>query len=63
MKFQFESLQAFINMGDHGIYVWPCYIFVFAVLIALTVSPILSQRAFLKQQKKLIQIQKNTQAR
>ena len=33
MKFQFESLQAFITMGGHGIYVWPCYIFVFAVLI------------------------------
>ena len=62
MKFQFESLQAFIEMNGHGIYVWPCYIFVFAVLIGLTLSPILSQKALLKQQKKLIQLQKNSQA-
>lgn len=61
MKFQFESLEAFIAMNGHGIYVWPCYIFVFAVLIGLTISPILSQRAFLKQQKKLIEL--NSQAR
>jgi heme exporter protein D len=61
MKFQFESLEAFITMNGHGIYVWPCYIFVFAVLIGLTVSPILSQKAFLKQQKKLIEL--NSQAR
>lgn len=62
MKFQFESLEAFITMGGHGIYVWPCYIFVFVILIGLTLSPILSQKAFLKQQKKLIQLQKNSQA-
>lgn len=62
MKFQFESLEAFIHMNGHGIYVWPCYIFVFAILIALTISPILSQKAFLKQQKKLIELQKNSQA-
>lgn len=63
MKFQFESLEAFIAMGGHGIYVWPCYIFVFAVLIGLTISPILSQKAWLKQQKKLLELQKNSQAR
>ena len=61
MTFQFESLDAFITMNGHGMYVWPCYIIVYSILIYLTLSPVLQKRTFLKQQKKLIQLQKNTQ--
>jgi heme exporter protein D len=62
MKFQFESLDAFIAMKGHGPYVWACYILVYAILIYLTLSPVLSKKAFLKQQKKLLTIQKNSQS-
>jgi len=61
MTFQFESLDAFIAMNGHGMYVWPCYIIVYSILVYLTLSPVLQKRAFLKQQKKLIQLQKNSQ--
>ena len=61
MKFQFESLDAFLAMNNHGPYVWACYVIVFSVLVYLTLSPVLSKRAFLKQQKKLNQLQKQTQ--
>ena len=61
MKFQFDSLDAFLAMKGHGLYVWACYIIVYAILVYLTVSPVLSKSNFLKQQKKLNRLQKNTQ--
>lgn len=61
MKFQFESLDAFITMGGHGANVWASYIIVYGILIYLTLSPLLAKKAFLKQQKKLIQLQTKSQ--
>ena len=61
MKFQFESLDAFITMGGHGPHVWARYLLVYIILIYLTLSPLLSKKTFLKQQKKLLQLQKNSQ--
>jgi heme exporter protein D len=61
MKFQFDSLDAFLNMKGHGPYVWACYILVYAILVYLTLSPVLGKKVFLKQQKKLNQLQKNSQ--
>lgn len=61
MKFQFDSLDAFITMGGHGFNVWTSYIIVYAILIFLTISPVLSKKALLKQQKKLLQVQKKSQ--
>jgi len=61
MKFQFESLDAFLAMNGHGIYVWSCYSIVYAILLYLTLAPVISKAAFLKQQKKLIQLQKKSQ--
>lgn len=60
MKFQFDSLAAFIHMDGHGVYVWTCYALVYAILIYLTVSPLLQKKNFLKQQKKWQQLQKDT---
>ena len=60
MKFQFDSLDAFITMGGHGPYVWTCYLVVYIIIIYLTVSPLLAKKAFLKQQKKLVQLQKTS---
>jgi heme exporter protein D len=60
VKFQFDSLAAFIHMDGHGVYVWTCYALVYAILIYLTVSPLLQKKNFLKQQKKWQQLQKDT---
>ena len=61
MKFQFDSLNAFLTMKGHGPYVWASYLLVYSILIFLTLSPLLAKRKFLKQQKKLIQIQQSNQ--
>ena len=60
MKFQFDSLAAFIHMGGHGVYVWACYVLVYAILMYLTVSPLIQKKTFLKQQKKWQQLQKDS---
>ncbi len=61
MKFQFESVEAFLTMGGHGAHVWASYVLVYIIIIYLTLSPLLGKKAFLKQQKKLLQLQKNSQ--
>ena len=61
MTFQFESLDAFLAMKGHGPYVWACYMIVYFALIYLSLSPLLAKKAYLKQQKKLIEIQKNSE--
>ena len=61
MKFQFESVDAFLTMGGHGPFVWASYVLVYIIIIYLTLSPLLAKKAFLKQQKKLLQLQKSSQ--
>ncbi|MES2826142.1 MAG: heme exporter protein CcmD [Pseudomonadota bacterium] len=61
MNFQFDSLDAFLIMNGHGVYVWACYIITFSVLTFLVVSPMLQRKSFLKQQKKNSLLQKNVQ--
>ena len=61
MHFQFDSLNAFLTMNGHGAYVWACYLITFSVLIFLVVSPLLEKKSFLKQQKKIAILQKNSQ--
>lgn len=53
MKFQFESLADFLAMSGHGPYVWASYAITFAALIFLILSPVLQQKAFIKQQQKM----------
>lgn len=60
MKFQFDSLNAFAHMNGHGVFVWSAYALVYGILIYLTLSPVLQKNAFLKQQKKWQQLQKNS---
>ncbi len=41
MQLQFESVQAFLQMGNHGTYVWLCFgltAFVLALNVWLTIS-------------------------
>jgi heme exporter protein D len=59
MKFQFDSVAAFIHMDGHGVYVWSCYVLVYAILMYLTVSPLIQKKNFLEQQKKWQQLQKD----
>lgn len=56
MVFQFESLTSFIAMNGHGSFVWAAYGITFVVLSYLLISPILQQRQFFRQQKRLMRI-------
>jgi len=61
MKFQFDSLDAFMQMKGHGVYVWASYAIVYTILIYLTLSPLLQKKAFLKQQKKWLKLQESSE--
>ncbi len=52
MKFQFDSLAAFMHMDGHGPFVWTAYGIVYGILIFLTLSPLIQKKNLLKQQKK-----------
>jgi heme exporter protein D len=39
MKFYFDDFSAFIQMGNHGPYVWACYALMFLVLLLLGFYP------------------------
>jgi len=49
--FQFDSLQAFFEMGTHGPYIWGCYALVFVVWSYLAIVPSMQTNAFFKQQR------------
>ena len=51
-QFQFDSLQAFLQMGGHGPYIWMCYGFVLVVWSYLALAPGLQTKAFLKKERK-----------
>lgn len=53
LKFQFDSLQAFMDMGGHGPYVWACYGLTFAAVLFLIVEPRIQKKRFIKQQRVL----------
>jgi len=53
MKFQFDSLAAFLSMNGHGPYVWASYAITFAALLYLLINPLLERKAFVRQQQKL----------
>lgn len=48
MKFQFDSLQAFLNMGGHGPYVWAAYTVTLVLLVWLLANPLLQKKRFLR---------------
>ena len=48
MKFQFDSLDAFLAMNGHGPFVWSAYAITLSLVIFLIVHPILQKRKFLK---------------
>jgi len=53
MKFQFDSLSEFLQMGGHGHYVWACYAITFALMLYLVISPSLRSRQFIREQKRM----------
>jgi heme exporter protein D len=58
MQFQFDSFSAFLFMNGHGVYVWACYSITFFVLTSLVINPVMQKKAFLKQLKKIAQLEK-----
>ena len=55
MHFQFSSLQDFLVMGGHGLYVWMAYGTVAAVVIYLAVSVSWREKQLLRQIKRMQQ--------
>ena len=49
----FESWHDFLQMGQHGIYVWSTYFFTMLVIAYNLVSPFLAQRQVLRRIKKM----------
>lgn len=60
MKFQFDSLSAFMHMDGHGVFVWTAYAIVYSILIFLTASPLIQKKNLLKQQKKWQELQQQS---
>ena len=46
----FESLDEFLFMGGHALYVWTAYAITFAVIGFLAVWPVRRSRRFLREQ-------------
>ncbi len=51
---KFDSLQAFIEMGGYGLYVWSAYGITLVVFAYSIIRPILMKRAVIKEQKRLL---------
>ena len=57
---QFDSLQAFIAMGGHGVFVWSVYGITVLVLTLLLLAPLRKNRRFFLQQMMLLKRQQAT---
>jgi heme exporter protein D len=44
----FDSFSSFIQMGNHGIYVWLCYGFFAAIVAANFISPMITRHKVIK---------------
>lgn len=53
MEFYFESLDAFLHMDGHGVYVWVCYLITWGVLLYLWLSPGIRRKRWLRHQAAL----------
>lgn len=47
--FQFDSLQAFVEMGGHGVYVWSAYLVTLAIMLWLLRQPRVREKQLIKQ--------------
>lgn len=50
--FQFDSLQSFVAMGGHGVYVWSAYFVTIAIMLWLLVQPRVREKQLIKQIKR-----------
>ena len=54
MELYFESFEAFLAMGKHGVYVWSAYAIGLTVLSLNLIAPVLNKRKIVaKQQARL----------
>lgn len=56
-QFQFDSVQDFFKMGEHGLYVWLCYGFVFLVWSYLALVPAFETKAFFVRERRRLERQ------
>lgn len=60
---QFDSLQAFFQMGGHGLYIWSAYAITTIVLVANLLWPLVARKRMLKQAQRHAARQANQQKR
>lgn len=62
MKFQFESLQAFMHMEGHGVFVWACYGAFSVVMVLLVLMPVMARKKFAEQVQSKVKRQQAQQS-
>lgn len=65
-EFQFDSLNSFIVMGGHGIYVWLCTAIALILLSGLLLHPLYKHKKLLNQiqrQERIAQSQRDRHQR
>ena len=59
---QFDSLEAALQMGGHGPYVWSVYLVSLLVVLALLLGPVLRARRISRRQRILLRQQRALQS-
>lgn len=62
-EFKFSSLNDFITMAGHGIYVWSCVLIAAVILSALVIHPLVLHRSQKRHILRQRQLQGSQQAR
>jgi len=55
----FNSFSEFLDMGGHGLYVWLCYSMSLFIFVVISIQPVLTRKAIIKN---LSQIQRRNKA-
>jgi heme exporter protein D len=58
----FNSFAEFIQMGDHGVFVWGCYGITFIVLLANIIRPLQLKSAVLRARRQALVQEKAREA-
>ena len=54
VEFKFDSFDAFMSMGGHGVFVWSVYALTLIVLVSLLVAPLRRKRRFMQEQRMIL---------
>lgn len=54
---QFESFQALMTMGGHGVYVWSSYAAFILVILGLVAATVLQRRRIIAHHRRLMRVE------